>query len=160
MPKAKGWLARDRATGEQAVATARSWLETPWHHQGRLKGVGVDCIGLVVGVADALGLAAAVTGPYGRRPDDRLLKRGLRLHMRRVRVIMPGDVLLFEVDGAPQHVGIASELPDGGSGVIHAHAQSRKVVEHRLGHWESRIVGVYRWPAPGSGPRQAMSCGG
>lgn len=27
----------------QAVAEAITWLGTPYHHQGRVKGVGVDC---------------------------------------------------------------------------------------------------------------------
>ena len=32
------------------VATARSWLGTPYHHQASLRGVGCDCLGLVRGV--------------------------------------------------------------------------------------------------------------
>ena len=33
------------------VTEARTWVRTPYHHQARLKGVGVDCAGLVIGVA-------------------------------------------------------------------------------------------------------------
>jgi NlpC/P60 family putative phage cell wall peptidase len=32
------------------VAAARSWIGTPYRHQGALKGVGCDCLGLLVGV--------------------------------------------------------------------------------------------------------------
>ena len=35
---------------KQIIQTARQWLDTPYHHQARVKGVGVDCIGLVIGV--------------------------------------------------------------------------------------------------------------
>lgn len=137
----RGQRARDLARGGAAVAEARRWLGTPWHHQARLRGVGVDCIGLIVGVAEGLGIAAPDITDYGRRPDNVMLKRGLRRHMRRVSKIIPGDVLLFELDGVAQHVGIATDV-----GVIHAHAQSRKVVEHGLGHWAGMIAGVFRFP--------------
>ena len=40
------------------VAAALAWTDTPFHHQARLKGVGVDCVGLVIGVARELGLIA------------------------------------------------------------------------------------------------------
>ncbi len=51
------------ATGLEVVRVARTWLGTPYHHQGRVKGAGVDCAGLSVGVAKELGLSDVdVTG--------------------------------------------------------------------------------------------------
>ena len=41
----------NHVTGQDVVAEARRWLGTPWRHQARLRGVGVDCGGLVVCVA-------------------------------------------------------------------------------------------------------------
>ena len=35
---------------ERVLAEARSWLGTPYRHQGGRKGVGCDCLGLVRGV--------------------------------------------------------------------------------------------------------------
>lgn len=35
---------------EDIVRIARSWKGTPYHHQASLKGVGVDCVGLIRGV--------------------------------------------------------------------------------------------------------------
>ena len=32
------------------VAEARAWIGTPYRHQGSLKGIGCDCLGLVRGV--------------------------------------------------------------------------------------------------------------
>jgi len=35
---------------ERVIASARSWLGTPYHDQASLKGVGCDCLGLARGV--------------------------------------------------------------------------------------------------------------
>lgn len=40
------------------VAEAWSWLTTPYHHHGRLKGVGVDCGNLLAKVYEAAGVIA------------------------------------------------------------------------------------------------------
>jgi len=39
-----------RLTRAAIVAEARSWIGTRYRHQGSLKGVGCDCLGLVRGV--------------------------------------------------------------------------------------------------------------
>ncbi|MFD1381487.1 C40 family peptidase [Fodinicurvata halophila] len=59
------------------VAEARGWLGTPFRHGGRCRGAGVDCIGLAIGVAKALGLPHADAAGYPRRPDEGELARGL-----------------------------------------------------------------------------------
>ena len=48
-------------TQEDIINQARTWLGTKYHHQGRLKKSsrgdgGVDCIGLVIGIIDELGI--------------------------------------------------------------------------------------------------------
>ena len=40
----------------KAVREARTWLDTPFHHQASVKGAGCDCIGLIKGVGVTLGL--------------------------------------------------------------------------------------------------------
>ena len=50
-----------KITPEHITAQARTWLDTAYHHQGRLKKSargkgGVDCLGLVIGVIDELGM--------------------------------------------------------------------------------------------------------
>ena len=61
------------------LTEARSWLDTPYHHQGRLKGVGVDCIGLIIGVAHALNLSEFDTHDYARIPNANMLESLLDL---------------------------------------------------------------------------------
>lgn len=139
------------------VAQARTWLGTPFHHQGRVKGVGVDCIGLIVGVAreleltDQKGMALADydEANYSPTPDGRSLKAAVCRHLAEIPVgeAVPGDLFLFRFHHDPQHIGIVSHLPDGELGIIHCHASSGKVIEHRLNDtWRRLIVAAYRFP--------------
>jgi NlpC/P60 family putative phage cell wall peptidase len=50
-------MALDEAHQRAAVvAEARTWLGTPYHHEARVKGAGVDCAQLLIGVYAAVGL--------------------------------------------------------------------------------------------------------
>jgi NlpC/P60 family putative phage cell wall peptidase len=42
------------ANGDRVVEIARSWIGTRYHHQAHKKGVGCDCIGLIIGVWEEL----------------------------------------------------------------------------------------------------------
>lgn len=41
-------------TRDDIAAEVRSWIGTPYHYQAAIKGVGVDCIGLISGVWKAV----------------------------------------------------------------------------------------------------------
>lgn len=127
---------------QEIVIAARSFLGTRWHHQGRNR-AGIDCIGLVVAVAHELGLLGELDTPnYGRIPDGRTLRAGLDLYLQPTPTYQTGDVLLMRFETDPQHVGIVSDI-----GIIHAYAQMRKVVEHRIDEvWRKRIVCAYSFP--------------
>ena len=94
---------------ERVLTEARSWMGTPWHHQARLKGVGVDCIGLVVGVCSALGLPLEDSKNYARYPDGVALAKELARQL---------------VQRAPGGHGDAAHLSPA---IIHA---SRRVSPH------------------------------
>jgi cell wall-associated NlpC family hydrolase len=121
-------------TRAEVVAEARSWLGTKWVHQHRRKGVAVDCAGLVIGVARALGLVPEcfdVTG-YVRVPDGSLLDRcGESMMQIEKSAMQPGDVLVVATDSEPAHMGILGDYRHGGLSLIHA-SNGRGVVEHRL----------------------------
>lgn len=128
----------------EIVRQARTWLGTPFHHQGRLKGVGVDCAGLVICVAWELGIAGHDITGYGRRPDSRELERLCREQMVEVKLseARPGDVYLLEVDKAPQHLAFATDV-----GLLHSYAPARRVVEHRMdADWAARRVAAFSLP--------------
>jgi len=127
---------------EKILIEARSWVGTPWHHQGRLKHVGVDCVGLIVGVASALGLTLEDTTDYQRFPDGVTLAKELGRQLLLTQKPLPGDVMLFRVSRLPQHVAFCSPL-----GVIHAHQGVKTVVETSLSQaWRTRLFGVYSFP--------------
>lgn len=125
-------------TRAEVVAEARSWLGTPWAHQQRSKGVAVDCAGLVIGVARALGLVAADfdIGGYTRSPDGTLLERCDTIMQRvAIEAMRPGDMLVVATDAEPAHMGILGDYRHGGLSLIHASNRlgtHSRVVEHRL----------------------------
>ena len=135
------------------VAEARSWLECPFHHQGRLKTIGVDCVGLVLCVAKQLKLIEAdfdVQG-YSRIPDGVNL-----LHIADSKLIritkeemQPGDILVVSFDKEPQHLGILGNYRHGGLSIIHAAGGggNDKVIETRLMFSSAmKFVAVYKLP--------------
>ena len=135
------------------VACARSWVGTRFHHQGRVKRSrshrgGVDCLGLLVGVAGelALALASADERDYSHQPDHARLRRRLAELLKELPKahMAPGDIVLLNIAGNPQHLGIVSDDAQA-LGLIHAYAPAKAVVEHRLdGWWEARIEAVFR----------------
>lgn len=133
---------------EQIIRAARCWLGTPFHHQGRLKGVGVDCAGVIVEVARELQIGDVDMQGYGHRPDSRELERLCHEHMTPIPFdeAQPGDVLLIMIDNAPQHLAFLTGL-HGGWGMLHAYAPARRVVEHGIDQeWTDRIVAAFVMP--------------
>jgi cell wall-associated NlpC family hydrolase len=146
-------------TREDVVRETRTWLGTPFMHQQRIKGVGCDCAGLVIGVARELELVEGgfdVTA-YSRQPDGRSLLEHCELHMQRItrEQMGLGDVLVLRWDRNPQHMGLVGDYVHGGLSLIHAlgipgdRTRSR-VVEHRLDLavmvGGGRFVAAYRLP--------------
>ena len=125
------------------IAAARACLATPFHHQGRKPGTGLDCIGLVVVALRAAGLAVRDRIDYGRRPDGKSLTEALIAHgARQVGDIAAGDILLFRYDGQPQHAALATSA----DAMIHSFAPAGKVVETPIGsYWRRRLVGAFRF---------------
>lgn len=130
----------------EVVTLARKWLGTKFHHQGRKLGIGVDCIGLIAGVGRELGLIFEDRADYAREPKDGELQRVLEKYLIHSKLEV-GTIALFKLDKEPQHVGIISNY-ENGFGLIHAFAQSRRVVEHNLdATWRERIVAIYKYPS-------------
>lgn len=132
-------------SGADIVRTARGFLGTPFRHQGRAPGKGLDCAGVVAATAQALGLSDYDVGGYGRLPRNRDLAEHLEAAgMREIalRQARQGDVYLMAFETAPQHLAIATEI-----GILHAHRGVGAVIEHRLDEtWRRRIRHAYRFP--------------
>lgn len=139
------------------VAEARSYLGTPFVHQGRVRGHGVDCVGLPICIARTFGMVAPgldVTG-YPRSPDGRTLLATADKYMTRIErsEMTVGDVLVLRFDALPQHMGIVGDYLHGGLSLIHALGTpdgKGRVVEHHLNDATmKRYVAAYRLPGIG-----------
>lgn len=118
------------------VAAARACLDTPYHHQARKPGVGLDCVGLVVCVGRTVGALNAgfdVRG-YSRVPDGFSLVHHLGEQLNPVdrADMQPGDVVCVAFDGYPQHIGVLGDYVHGGLSIIHAASAAGRVIETRL----------------------------
>lgn len=147
------------------VDEARSWIGTPWVHQGRMKGVQCDCVGLIVEVARTVGVpgAAQFAYPnYPRMPRNNMLELWLDKYLTRSDAIMVGNVALVawwpfpdvSIKRIPMHLAwIGDYTKHRGSGAPYSfvHAMNdptiMKVAEHNMNHtWRNRIVRTYRMP--------------
>jgi cell wall-associated NlpC family hydrolase len=127
------------------IDTAREFLGTPFHHQGRLPGVGLDCAGLVVCAARANGYEVADVQGYASTPSQGLFMKALLEHCNPIAQadVLPGDLMMFAFKSEPQHIAIVSGINP--VMMLHAYAAVRGVVEHHLDTtWQNRLCACYR----------------
>lgn len=129
------------------VFEARTWLGTPFHHQGRVKGVGVDCAGVPIGVAQALGLAWNDRAGYGRVPRGGVFQAVVAETLQRIALedVLPGDLMTFAWRSEPQHIALVSQRDP--LRILHAWQDAGQCVENDLdATWRARLRGCWRWP--------------
>lgn len=148
----------DRSSGEiraQVVEEARAWLETPYHHQQSVQGVGCDCLGLVRGIFRAvIGPEPAVAPNYSRdwaeASGRETLREACELYMTPIDrdAAAAGDVLLFRMTprAVAKHLGV---LVAPGR-MIHAF-EGVGVIEQNVEEFiarrrNTRIAGAYAFP--------------
>jgi len=108
------------------VAEARSWIGTPFHHAGRVKGPagGVDCLMLLAEVYERAGVVGRLTPPF-YVPDWHLHRNaeryveGLLAHARPTQCPLPGDIAVFRFGRTFSHGAIVTEWPR----LVHAYWQ-------------------------------------
>jgi cell wall-associated NlpC family hydrolase len=130
---------------DRFVAAAKSYIGTPFHHQGRLPGVGLDCAGVVVCAAAACAMDIRDVRGYGRVPAGGMLEQAVLDHCDLVPLhgIRSGDIMLFCFLREPQHLAVF----DNGM-LIHAYSSVGKVVENSFDDvWHARLRGCYRLKA-------------
>ena len=135
-------------TGKQVVDCARSYLGTPFHHQGRLKGIGLDCVGLLIRVGHDLGLTEFDHTGYPRQPIEERLYERFREELDEINSweALPGDIVLFRILKHPQHLAILGDYHGGGLSLIHAYSPVGKVTEaHFSASWGSRAFAYFRY---------------
>lgn len=133
-------------TRSRIVEAARSFLGTPFHHQGRTKGHGIDCAGLIVGVAAEIGAPVEdhPTRDYSRFPTktSRFLPDFCRRSLDEVAEAREGSVYLFWIHAPkyPQHLAIRT----ADDTIIHAYYDAKMVLETPIGdYWSSRVYSIF-----------------
>ena len=144
-------------SADTIIDTARSYLGTRFRHQGRTRAEGLDCLGLLLAIAQDIGVtwqadigAMHEDRGYSHMPCTTELRRGLELSLiaKPTEAMQITDIVLLCVQGRAQHLGILARYADSDDrSLIHAYAPARKVVEHRLDDaWRQAICGVYGLP--------------
>lgn len=134
-------------TADQVVQAARSYVGVKFRHQGRSRKEGLDCAGLLIRVAQDLGLSQFDIRAYERVPDGEQMRSLCDTHMRRTFLTSSGAVALIRFGRFPQHVAIFGRIGEREVTIIHSLLQFRRVCEHRLDeHWRRLICGRYEIP--------------
>jgi len=124
----------DTETGEcilnwrnDIVVEARTWLNTPYHHKGRVKGVGVDCGGLIYEVyKKVLGIPPEpfpdnYAEDWGlHKEDNELYLNFIMPYVQQTSKLMPGDLVVFQFGRAFAH----GTIYIGNDEVIHAYGRT------------------------------------
>jgi cell wall-associated NlpC family hydrolase len=136
------------AQGHEFAAAVEGYVGTPWKHQGRLPGVGLDCAGLVACGLRSVGEDPADEIDYPRQPDKRRILKWLTDHCDRI----PGDpeigdILLFGTSISGTHIGVMTR-----AGLTHAWLRDSiregKVVTVDFspgGYWRKCLLGAWRY---------------
>jgi NlpC/P60 family putative phage cell wall peptidase len=124
--------AKEQAERATVVAEARSWVGCPYHHQARLKGVGIDCATLLAAVFENCGLVAPVDIPnyspqWFMHQDAELYMERVLQHAKATDDPKPGDVALWKIGKCFAHGAII--VAPGWPAIIHAYKPAGLVLE-------------------------------
>ena len=130
-------------TRDKIVVIARSYLGSPFHHQGRVKD-GIDCAGLIFVIGKEIG-SPVEDCVYKRKPTRGIIMGQLGKSLDRIDIesALYGDILVFWVykKGYDQHLAIKSD-----KGMIHTYADIGFVAENGLNDfWSKRIMAAFRY---------------
>ena len=149
-------------TGKEIVEAARKYLDVPYHHQGRNRRYGIDCVGILEIVADDLGMFFVSENKYKlhARPGvlhDALLANGCEEISKEEATSGCIATFWYEKREVDYHAGILVIPESGEWSLIHSSAASAgtnrrrsvaklgRVTEHPLGEfWEKRYMRTYR----------------
>lgn len=146
-----------KRSADEIIAEARTWVGTPYIHQHCLKGIAVDCVGLINGVGRALEVMDwseerwAPYRAYGRTPNPSRMRRGMETFLEQVghgfADVKPGLIVWLQWrDSLPMHLGIVATFEDRLT-VIHAYNGVNKCVEHGfVDPWPDRVESVWKYP--------------
>ncbi len=98
------------------LAAAKGWLATPYHHMGRVRGAGADCLMLLVEVYASSKVIPPISVPFYppdwhlHRSAERYLE-GVMRYAQEVDRPAPGDAALFKFGRCFAHGAIVIAWP-------------------------------------------------
>lgn len=135
---------------DSIILHARSTIDTPYRHQGRVAGVGLDCVGVLAHIASSMGLPYEDFRAYPKLPTKNTLRTMLDAQKSLVPIdrheLSAGDVMLLQLPRfkEPMQVAICA-----GPTMIHSYFDMRRVVEHTITPiWRARMTHAYRIVEP------------
>jgi len=142
-------IVSDPVTRAAVLASAESWLHTPYRHQSSVKHIGTDCLGLIRGIWRELygaepEIPPAYTPDWAEATGEETLRDAAARWLIPVTRSQPGDALLFRMaPNAPcKHIGIL-EAPDR---ILHAYWGKSVVRSHFAPFWHRRHVASFAFP--------------
>ena len=118
------------------IAEAESWLGTPFHHEARVKGAGVDCGQILLAVYSKFGFMPK-DYKLEHYPPDFAMHRDYEWYLSIVQTfareiseakVQPADIVLFKWGRLFSHGGIVTDYPN----IIHAWALTRSVTRYAV----------------------------
>ena len=139
--------------GAEVLRIARSWIGTPYFHQGAAAGIGTDCLGLIRGIwRELYGSEPEEAPPYtpdwGEYGRSEILLAGAQRHLlpddgvERV-----GQILLFRMraGAVAKHLGVVSATGEVAA-FIHAYDRHGVTESPLSTPWRQRIAARFRFP--------------
>lgn len=135
---------------EKALILAYEWVGTPYKHQACLHGIGVDCIGLIIGIYETLyGRLPIKVPPYtpywAEETGQELMVDIAKDYLIPIKIgkELPGDVLMYRMfkNGATKHTGIFSKE----GYMIHAYSGHNVLETGLVNNRGSKLTYVFRF---------------
>ncbi len=130
---------------EWVVYIAKSWEGTPYHHMGRVKGVGCDCATFLIEAYEEAGLIEHIELPYypmdwHMHHTDELYLKALLKYGHKVEKPEMGDIALYKYGKTAAHGAIVIAYPE----VIHS-AMNIGVLQMDDMPMRHNLVGFYSY---------------
>lgn len=99
----------NREIRELVVSKAQQLIGTPYKFQGRTR-YGLDCCGLLYLISESLDWHIEYPSNYSS-PQGNSISDTVARYFTQAERLQPGDIVIFEFNGIPHHVGII-ETPE------------------------------------------------
>lgn len=136
-------MADDTERRNAVIAEALTWLNTPYHHMGRIKDAGCDCATFLCEVYERAGVIGHIDLDYYpidwhlHRDDERYLTQLLG-YAHEITSPEPGDVAMYRYGRAAAHGAIYIDAET----IIHSYI-GRGVIKSNPASMADRLVGYY-----------------